>query len=96
MKPLAVMLFIVLVAIGCTVWQVAAEPLNCVLLRKQMREIAWNDADAFDMRHLGEVGEYKYMCDLSEFTVMDWDWIEWGVRLNKVCEQYRKECRGPK
>ena len=92
---MAIILFMNVVVMLFILETANAESLDCVLLRKQMREIAWNDADAFDMRHLGEVGEYKYMCDLGEFTVMDWDWIEWGVRLNRVCEQYRKECRGP-
>lgn len=82
-----ILLFIIDTAYG-------ADGMECAVMVKQIRQIADDDADAFDVDHLEETGTIKYMCDMSKFTVMDWDWIEWGVRLNRLCEQYRKECRG--
>lgn len=80
---------------GCQPARASQRGLMCAMLLKEMREIAADDPDAFDINNFEWRG-YKYMClGLTEKPVtIDWDWIEWGNRLHKICIKYKEDCLG--
>lgn len=88
---IALVIIILLNVCTCTFIAQADEVPACVLITKQIRDIAWNDPDAFDMDHLKQFSRIdKYMC--VDIPTDGWDWIEYGARLIKLCKEFSERC----
>lgn len=62
----------------------AAPVRDCKRITEDLRQIAWNDPDAFDIGNLESIGTVRYMCLIGEP----------GGRLKQLCkEAIKARCR---